>query len=108
MGTSTLRLVAISIIRAIVSLFLAWLVTHQLLDVDLANNAADVVAFLVVDRVWELYQAHRAELKRALYQRWLVVLGLREKSIADPERQTLQARYVVEEARERTSAGLQP
>jgi hypothetical protein len=108
MGGSTLRLLALSLVRAAVSMLGAYLVRWGFVDHTLMEDAASAVAFLIVDRAWELYQRHREELHRALYQRWLVIIGLRERASHDPERQALQAEYITNEARARASAGMQP
>lgn len=108
LGTSTLRLFAISLVRALVGLAGASLVRWGLVDAPLMEDVASVLAFLIVDRAWELYLLHRAELYRGLYQQWLVILGLRERVERDPQRQELQAEYVTAEAQIRARAGMQP
>lgn len=80
MGSSVLRSLAVAVIRSSLALLGAYLVRWQLVDHGLMQEAAGVLAFMVVDKTWELYQLHRAE----LYQRWLVLLGLQNKPSTQP------------------------
>lgn len=104
MGNATLRLVAISVVRAAVAMLGAYLVRWGFVEHSLMQEAASVIAFLVVDRTWEFWLLHRT----VLLQRWLVLLGLRERMAPDDARQQLQVRYVEQEARERVKDGVRP
>jgi hypothetical protein len=97
MGNSTLRAIAVSIVRAAVAMLGAYLVRWNFVDDSLMQEGASVLAFLVVDRAWEFWLLHRT----TLYQRWLVVLGLRNS----PDTPTYR---VQDMARENTKDGLQP
>lgn len=97
MGGSKLRLAALSIVRVAVASVGAYLVRWGFLDHDLMQDAASVVAFLVVDRAWEFYLLHKED----LYQRWLLLLGL------DAQPYSSKA-LIVEEARHRVNVGMRP
>jgi hypothetical protein len=94
MGARTLRAFAVSIVRAVLALAFAWFVQKGLVDHSLAEEAAGILAFLVVDRAWEVYLLHRT----AIYQRWLVVLGLEALPVTPPI-------LIEQEARKLTAEG---
>lgn len=94
MGNSTLRAIAVSIVRAAVAMLGAYLVRWNFVDNSLMQEGASVLAFLVVDRAWEFWLLHRA----VIYQRWLLALGLSSPSNEDPE-------YLRAVARENVKSG---
>lgn len=96
------RVILHSIVRSLLSMAGAWLVAHGLLDPGLVQDGATVVAYLIIDKVWELYVAHRAEIYRALYERWLLVLGIK----ADPG--SAQPDVIRADARELARSGMVP
>jgi hypothetical protein len=51
-----------------------WLVSRGLVDDGLMKEVAAGLALIVVTQVWSFIRIYR----RQLYQRWLVLLGLRE------------------------------
>jgi predicted membrane protein len=97
MGTRTLRAFSVSIVRALLAIAFAWFVRKGLVDHSLAQEAAGVLAFLVVDRIWEFYLLHRAD----LFQRWLLLIGLQSPSSTPPG-------TIADLARTRAVARLEP
>jgi hypothetical protein len=96
---------ASSILRSMLLVAGGWLVSRGLVDDNgLMREVASGLSLIVVTQVWSFWRIH----KRELYQRWLVLLGLRERMAADTGRQALQADYVVAMAKSRTKDGLQP
>jgi hypothetical protein len=90
----TLRAFSVSIVRALLALAFAWFVQKGLVDHSLAEEAAGILAFLFVDRAWELYLLHRA----ALYQRALVILGLASAPSTSPMAIEAKAREMIKAA----------
>ncbi|WP_291982016.1 hypothetical protein [Luteitalea sp.] len=104
MGNSTLRAIAVSIVRAAVAMLGAYLVRGGFVDDSLMQEGASVLAFLVVDRAWEFWLLHRA----VIYQRWLLWLGLRSNLAPDDAGRAIQIAHVEHEARERVKDGIKP
>ena len=71
----------VSIVRAAIAAACGWLVSRGLVEHSVVSEISSVTAFLIVDRAWEFYLLHRAE----LYQRWLITLGLNTSATNNPD-----------------------
>jgi hypothetical protein len=92
-GNSVVRLVAVSMLRGCIGLLFAWFVRQGFVEHSEAQDAASIIAFFIVDRAWEFWQLHRT----ALYQRWLVALGLDSPADSDPAEIDAAARNAVKQ-----------
>jgi hypothetical protein len=104
MGESIYKAFAVSVLRTALKVAGGALVARGLVDDGLMQEVMAGLAVIIVTQAWDFWRIH----KRALFQRWLVLLGLRERMAADTGRQALQADYVVAMAKSRTKDGLQP
>ena len=100
MGESVAFAFFVSILRTALILAGGWLVSKGLVEDDLMRQAAAGFALLVVTQVWAFWRIHR----RALYQRWLVVLGLEAEATTDPA----IAKEIETLAKDMTRDGAQP
>lgn len=98
---SLYRLFWVSLVRGAVAALGAYLVRWGFVEHSLMQDVASGVAFFVVDRAWEFWMLHRREVQAALYQRWLVLLGLSAAPYIQPS-------TIVAAAQERTREGRQP
>lgn len=81
MGDSIYQAFAISVLRTLLVMAGTWLVQRGLVDTSLMHDVAAGLALLVVTQLWAFYRVHQ----RALYQRWLVLLGLQQTPATPPE-----------------------
>jgi hypothetical protein len=88
---------AFSVVRAMLLVAGGWLVSRGLVDDGLMKEVAAGLALIVVTQVWSFIRIYR----RQLYQRWLVLLGLRDTP-ATP------VGLIEAEARQRVKAGWVP
>lgn len=72
MGESIYQAFLISILRTLLVMAGTWLVQRGLVETSLMQEVAAGLALLIVTQMWAFYRVHR----RALYQRWLVLLGI--------------------------------
>lgn len=72
---------AVSVIRTALTFAGAWLVQRGMVEDGLMREVAAGLALVAVTQVWGFWRAHQ----RALYQRWLLWLGMQEPSTADPD-----------------------
>jgi hypothetical protein len=63
-----------SVLRAALLVAGGWLVSRGLVDDSLMREVAAGLALIIVTQAWSFVRIY----KRQLYQRWLVLLGLRE------------------------------
>lgn len=87
----------VSVLRSLLMVAGGWLVSRGLAEDALMREVAAGLALIVVTQVWGFARIYR----RQLYQRWLVLLGLRETP-ATP------VTDVEAEARQRVKAGWVP
>lgn len=97
MGESIYQAFLISILRTLLVMAGTWLVQRGLVETALMQEVAAGLALLIVTQLWAFYRLHQ----RALYQRWLVLLGLRETTATPPE-------AVIAEAKQRVRDGWVP
>ncbi len=88
---------AVSVLRSLLLVAGGWLVSRGLVDDAAMREVAAGLALIVVTQVWAFVRIHR----RALYQRWLVALGLDSPADTDPA-------TIDQAAREAVRKGLQP
>jgi hypothetical protein len=97
MGDSIYQAFAVSVLRTGLKVAGGALVARGLVDDGLMQEVAAGLAIVIVTQAWDFWRIH----KRELHQRWLVVLGLRASPYVQPS-------TIVEAAKERTRAGIQP
>jgi hypothetical protein len=104
MGENFYKAAAVSVLRNGLKVAGGALVARGLVDDGLMQEVVAGLALVIVTQAWDFWRIH----KREIYQRWLVLLGLRERMAADTGRQALQADYVVAMAKSRTQDGIKP
>lgn len=98
MGESIYFAFAVSVVRSLLLVAGGWLVSRGLAeDNTLMREVATGLALIVVTQGWMFWRIHR----RALYQRWLVALGLDSPADTDPA-------TIDQAARDAVRRGLQP
>ncbi len=65
---------AFSVLRSMLLVAGGWLVSRGLVEEDMVREVAAGLALIIVTQAWSFVRIY----KRQLYQRWLVLLGLRE------------------------------
>lgn len=87
----------ISVLRSLLIVAGTWLVRKGFAEDALMREVAAGLALIVVTQVWAFVRIHR----RALYQRWLLALGLDSPPDSDPA-------DIDRAARDAVRKGLQP
>lgn len=72
MGESIYKAFAISVLRTALKVLGGYLVARGLVDDGLMQEVAAGAAIVIATSLWDFWRIHR----RALYQRWLVLLGI--------------------------------
>lgn len=97
MGESIYVAFAASILRSALMVAGGWLVSRGAVDDGLMREVVSGLALIVVTQAWGFWRIHR----RALYQRWMVLVGLESDRYTSPA-------VVVAEAKARVRDGWVP
>lgn len=95
---------AASVVRGMLLVAGGWLVSRGLVEDGLMKEVAAGLALIFVTQAWSFWRIHQQD----IYQRWLVLLGLREPTPLSLMAQDEQATQVERAAKSRTKEGWIP